>query len=1151
MADSLAIADAAQRERAVDPERSFIVQAPAGSGKTELLIQRYLALLARVQAPEEIVAITFTRKAAGEMRDRVLQALALASDEQAPDGDHRRHTWELARAVRLRDTQLAWGLAESPVRLRIQTIDSLCAGLTRQMPVLSGFGAQPEIVEDASALFAEAARRTLSQLDEGDRWATFVGRVLMHLDNNVELAEPLLADMLARRDQWLRYVADPDARLIHRETLEAALADVTLDALEALRRSCPLAIEPELCALARYAATNLAQSGKPSEIVMLAELASLPGTALDDVASWRALAKLLLTDDGLVRQRVTVDLGFPSPSGAADRTSRAHLKEHKDRLDDLLADVAPHQGFVVALHATRVLPPPTYTDAQWEVVEALTGLLPLAVAQLELLFRERGQVDFTAVSQAAVRALGSDDEPTDLALALDYRIRHLLVDEFQDTSQSQYELLTRLTAGWQPGDGRTLFLVGDPMQSIYRFRQAEVGLYLRARREGIGTLKLEPLTLSVNFRSQAGLVAWVNDSFRGLLPEAEDLGSGAVPFSASAATKPELPGLAATVHPVLGKDQEREAKIVANLVRNARSEDPEQRIAILVRSRGHLAEIVPALKDAGLDFQAIEIEALGHRPIVQDLHSLTRALLHPADRIAWLSVLRAPWCGLTLADLDALTAEAPSVNGAGAAAVKHRERTVWDLMDDPSLLERLSTDGRERLVRVRDRLRPCFAQRRREPLRRWIEGAWLALGGPAGAEDATDLEDAAIFLGLLEELEEGGDLPDFGALDERVARLYALPDSDAGDRLQIMTIHKAKGLEFDTVILPGLGYAPRPNESQLLLWLERPRLHRGQVLLLAPIRERSESSDPVYRYLASLDSERGRHEDGRLLYVAATRAKSRLHLVGHCEIRDDEARPRAPSLLSHLWPVVGVEFERALAETAFHDTAEHAPRVAPATAIFRLPAAWSPPSPRPGSIETSVWREAGGALGEVEFSWASETAKHIGSVVHRCLQTIAEDGVEHWPVGRLAAFRAVLTHDLRVLGVPETELARALARVIDALTSALEDQRARWLLSKHTEAQSELRLTGVIDAQVVNVIVDRTFIDERGVRWIVDYKTGLHEGADLEGFLDNERERYRDQLERYATLLARLDSRPIRLALYFPLLKGWREWEIEKQSRLI
>ncbi len=1143
MSDSRPIADASQRERAVDPERSFIVQAPAGSGKTELLIQRYLALLARVEAPEEIVAITFTRKAAGEMRDRVLQALSTASSAQPPQGDHRRRTWELARAVRLRDAQLAWGVSDSPARLRIQTIDSLCAGLTRQMPVLSGFGAQPEIVEDAAALFAEASRRTLAQLDQGGRWSAFIGRVLMHLDNNVEAAEELLAGMLARRDQWLRHVADPESRRIRRETLEAALTDVTLDALAGLRNVCPPNIEPVLCALARYAAGNLAQTGEPSAILALGGLSCLPGAALEDLAIWRALAELLLTDIGTVRKRITADLGFPAPSREKDKTARAQLKAHKGRLYALLAEVARHPSFVEALHRARLLPPAAYTDAQWEVVEALTGLLPLAVAQLELLFRSRGQVDFTAVSQAAVRALGSEEEPTDLALALDYRIRHLLVDEFQDTSQSQYELLARLTAGWQPGDGRTLFLVGDPMQSIYRFRQAEVALYLRARREGIGSVRPEPLTLKVNFRSQAGLVAWVNDSFRTLLPDAEDLGSGAVPFSESEATKPQLPGPAVSVHPVLGKDREAEAAIVARLVQAAQAEHVEQRIAILVRSRGHLAAIVPALKDAGLRFQAIEIEQLGHRPVVQDLYALTRALLHPADRIAWLSVLRAPWCGLTLADLAALTADAASVAG-GESAARARDRTLWDLMDDTSVLERLSADGEARLVQLRERLRPCFAQRRREPLRRWIEGAWLALGGPASAEDATDLEDAAIFLGLLEELEEGGDLPDFGALDQRVAKLHALPDPNAGDTLQVMTIHKAKGLEFDTVILPGLGYAPRPNDPRLLLWLERPRPHRGADLLLAPIRERSESADPIYRYLALLDDVRGKHEDGRLLYVAATRAKARLHLVGHAEVKDGEVRSRPHSLLAHLWPVVGTEFQRAAATMPVPPTMEASAGLTPDTAIRRFPTGWSPPPPRASSLQTRAWREAGGSLEEVEFSWASETAKDIGTVVHRWLQTIAEEGVEHWAAGRLASFRDVLAHDLRVLGVPETELGRALTRVLEALASALEDERARWLLSKHAQARSELRLTGVIDAQVVNIIIDRTFVDDRGVRWIVDYKTGLHEGADLEAFLDNERERYREQLERYATLVARMDSRPIRLALYFPLLKGWREWEM-------
>jgi ATP-dependent exoDNAse (exonuclease V) beta subunit len=112
------------------------------------------------------------------------------------------------------------------------------------------------------------------------------------------------------------------------------------------------------------------------------------------------------------------------------------------------------------------MPPERYTDYQWEVLEAILKLLPYAAAHLKLVFGERGEADFTEVAQGAVRALGSPEAPTDLLLALDYRVKHILVDEFQDTSLSQWELLSLLTSEWVPGDGRTLFLVGDPMQSI-------------------------------------------------------------------------------------------------------------------------------------------------------------------------------------------------------------------------------------------------------------------------------------------------------------------------------------------------------------------------------------------------------------------------------------------------------------------------------------------------------------------------------------------------------------------------------------------------------------------------------------------------------------------------------------------------------------
>ena len=248
---------------------------------------------------------------------------------------------------------------------------------------------------------------------------------------------------------------------------------------------------------------------------------------------------------------------------------------------------------------------------------------------------------------------------------------------------------------------------------------------------------------------------------------------------------------------------------------------------MLVRARAHLIEIVSALKRNRIAFQAIEIDQLGERPVVEDLMALTFALLHAADRVSWLAILRAPWCGLTLRR---------SARASGSRSSRH------DLGSAASAAEVLSEDGRARIQRILPVLEQAIAERGRRPLRDWVEGAWLRLGGPACVEDETALEDAAAYFDLLEELAEGADLADFEWFREQVNALFAQPNAKAGDQLQLMTIHKAKGLEFDTVILPGLGAIPRPDDQRLLLWLE----HRGE-LLLAPIAESGGDEDPIYR----------------------------------------------------------------------------------------------------------------------------------------------------------------------------------------------------------------------------------------------------------------------------------------------------------------
>jgi len=206
--------------------------------------------------------------------------------------------------------------------------------------------------------------------------------------------------------------------------------------------------------------------------------------------------------------------------------------------------------------------------------------------------------------------------------------------------------------------------------------------------------------------------------------------------------------------------------------------------------------------------------------------------------------------------------------------------------------------------------------------------------------------------------------------------------------------------------------------------------------------------------------------------------------------------------------------------------------------LRRLPADWRPPGfPEPCGISGSQREPVDDDT--LEFEWASTWTKHVGSVVHRWLQQIAEEGVEHWNADRVAALAPALGRVLRRAGVARQQEEKAVRRAIEALCDTLADTRGRWLLEMHEQAASELPITTVdTDAATMRTnIIDRTFIGEDGLRWIIDYKTGVHEGGHIETFLRSEEERYRPQLERYRDAFLRLDDRPVRTALYFPLLQ--------------
>lgn len=1144
------IPDEDARREALDPERSFIVQAPAGSGKTGLLIQRYLSLLSRVRSPEEIIAITFTRKAAAEMRERVLGALQRAGSDDPPEEAHENLTWELARSVRRQDVAHSWNITQNPARLQISTIDSLCAALNFQMPVLTGLGMQPKIMESAAPLYREAAANTVMELESAADWSDAVEALIRHMDNHVGRVEELIAEMLSRRDQWLRHVVDASDMRMQRENLENALCRVIESALCNARLHMPDAVVRRLPGAARFAAKNLFAGSPASGICACLEVREIPECIPDELGTWQGIADLLLTKSGGFRKTADKRIGFPTGPDPShpENQDKACFTRQKSEFKALLSEIAGCREFAEALHAVRLLPEPYYTDEQWRLVEALFGILKLSVAHLHLVFEKYGGVDFTEVSLRASSALGDAQDPSDLALLMDYGIHHILVDEFQDTSITQFELFLKLTAGWMPAEGKTFFAVGDPMQSIYRFREADVGLFLKAWESGLGPhLPLERLTLCANFRSDKGIVDWVNQTFAAVFPEKSDPVTGAVAYSPSKAVHPEKNLRAIGVYPVIDEGEDRAAEIVVDCILAARRSDPQGTIVILVRSRSHLKKILPGLRRANIPYRAVEIEALGQRPVISDLTAISRALSHPADRVAWLALLRAPWCGLSLDDLFVL-------------AGKDHEHAIYDLMGDPDRLSRLSEDGRMRLERIRPVLTGAMEMRGRQPLRWLVENTWTALGGPACVNEA-DICDASVYFDLLESKIDGGALVDYQAFEEEVMGLFSRPDPEAGDRVQVMTIHKAKGLEFETVIIPGLEKAPRGDMDKLLLWEEMPdEDFSGSGLLLAPIAETGAGKDPTYSYIKALHTKKNVHETRRLLYVAATRARKRLMLVG-CVNRvntGEAALPDSRSLLHCLWPAVEEVFLSTCAEKG--DAVETGSAGVKngygclpgkdAAAVFpyirRLSSRWKAPL-----LPADIAREDGNPAIPTDaadtdgltFDWAGIIVRMTGTVVHRWLRIVCETGMDRWDIHRVSAMSGKIMADLAGMGMGRDASVEATDLVVSALRATLADETGRWLLSPHRDGKCEYPLSGLIDGRMVYVIIDRTFIDEKGTRWIVDYKSGIHRGGGLDEFMAHERMRYEQQTARYAALMEKKEpGRHVRRALYFPMFSGWSVW---------
>ncbi|HAG93213.1 MAG TPA: hypothetical protein DCL78_03770 [Gammaproteobacteria bacterium] len=1112
----MTVSDQLQRDKALDITNSFIVQAPAGSGKTGVLTLRILKLLALVEEPEEILAITFTKKAAAEMRVRVMEALELAAGPP-PENPYELQFYTLGNQVLAKDREHNWGLKQNQNRLRLLTIDSFCSGIVKNRPLASGLGVQFSIAEDPTELYTEAARELLASLDAGDELGKALRRVLGNLDNHFTKLSNLVIQMLAQRDHWLADVSAVHGNMDQfRALLEHSLANLNQDGLELVQAHFDPDFFPELEQICIYAKNQLRAQNLTHPLL---------DTVEGEFEHTKEQLKLLLTGQLQPRSRFTKNEGFPTGDNAAEKKL---AKEYKARVKQLVEQlersgepgIASVQEFVNLPHASL-------SPEQWQLLDDVLQIMRYAAAHLKLVFQSQRSVDFNEVALSALMTLGTGDMPSDVTLLLDNKISHILVDEFQDTSFVQVELLDRLTSGWEQNDGRTLFLVGDPMQSIYAFRKADVGLFLRLwRSQRLGSINLIPLTLTSNFRSSATVIDWVNRVFKRIFPAAANTRTGAVQYSASVASKDAKPADAVSVT-LFGHEKNQRASAdvqEAHWICEQIKDLPRQEsVAILVKGKSHVGHIVPHLKNAGIPYQAVDIESLSQSQIISDLLAAARALLSPNDKVSWFALLRGPWLGLTLKELDTLN----NLDSVPWNALQKLEDCPWE--NDLTV---------SKLKHIRAVYQNAYLNRHRSEWQHALRSIVLQLGIPASARNKADLQSIDLFFGLLDTIDTIADIPDFQALRKKLDDLFVPPEiHPVGTRVvQVMTMHKSKGLEFDSVFLPQLHRKPRADDKPLILLdKQTAQVAEQQELFLAPFELRHEKNDStVYAYLWRLQRQRLRNEAARLLYVACTRAKQRLLLSACVEQDDGDLKaPDGQSLLAFLIPRISdLLYQRIDVEPQTETPAYRCFRSATSAFLDAVQTGCGPAvaaQPEPHDTPTIEQVESG-----------SQIRRHAGTLTHAILEAMAKRPSLY---GTLDPVQLADTwaQELSRMGLETPDIPQALDIVTRAVTQIQRSQHGAWLFQapkSHDAAEFSI-MRNQTDKPIEKFIVDRTFV-ENGTRYIIDYKLSEPEN-DLTEFLQQQVGQYRSQLLGYHSALNAEHPLPTKLFLYFPLIDHLEE----------
>ena len=830
-------ADAEARVFAADPRHNVVLEASAGTGKTSVLVARYVNLLKAGVDPANILAITFTRKAAAEMRERIVRELRLAADRSELD----RRRW-----LELRDR-----VSE----IAISTIDAFCLSLLHEFPLEADVDPAFDLADETEVprLVAASLDRTLRILVNRAREDEDIALVLAQL--GISRTREGLATLLDRRlvawDALDRFLAR-GPRDLTAPAICAAASDALRCALEAIPAGFDRFIADGPTGHPRYALFV-------RDARRLADLGGAPARTIRAVLE--RVSGHFLTNEGKARKGSAI-----YPYNAAHYASRDAMKRHRDAV----MQTAP------AIEAVMFA---FNRDLNVVLARGVRRMFAIALDHYRRALDERSVLDFSDVLQKAVALLRRMDEFSQSRFRLESRYHHVLVDEFQDTSRAQWELVSLLVRAWGEGLGvaanPSIFIVGDRKQSIYRFRDAEVGVIEDAARfiDGLRPGGRARRSIARSFRSVPDLLHLVNDLFvemsqpagspgeftyeerdRFPVSDVPREGAGGDPtLGLAVAETPEecAAAVAAEAAAILRDGSVRDKATGAP--RRARAGD----VGILFRSRSSHREFEHELNLRGIPTYVYKGLGFFDADEIKDVVALIRYLAEPSSSLRAAAFMRSRV--VRLSDV-ALTRLAPALAEA--------------LLDDPAGSSDpggvLDDEDRRVLDHTRQAVKRWLALVDRIPpaelLDRIIDetGYAFELRGPRRRQAWENLKKIRA---LVRRIQNNG----YATVARVAEHLMSLSGGDesnavveALDSVNLMTVHAAKGLEFPIVFVVNLAKGATGPPKPVRVSVD---VHEEPAVSVGPFISDTDEAE----------RERERHETRRLLYVAVTRARDRLY----------------------------------------------------------------------------------------------------------------------------------------------------------------------------------------------------------------------------------------------------------------------------------